>query len=413
MPKKSVTSFGKRLWGGAFSSAPDRLMLEYTTSDVQKKQSEEEALLAYDLKINSAHARMLFKQGIIGKKEYSAIQKGLDEIGRLSSEGKFGLDEEKEDGQTNIEAYLSGHYGALAGSLHAGKSRNDQAVAASRLFAKDALSTFKEGLLSLVSVLDKKSGQHQKTSMPGFTHHQPAMPTTFGCLLDSYAESLRRDAKLIGFALGCLDESPMGAAAGYGTSFPIDRVFVAGLLGFSRVQKNTIDVVTNRGEHEALALFAYCQSMGHLSGLAETLIILSMPQTGWVTLADEYCTGSSIMPQKKNPDALEITKAKAAFAQSCLLGSLSLSKSSFFGYNRDSQYHKKFLINCALECKLAPAVLAGVVSTMAVNGSAMQAECGKHGIGATAEVENLVKQKKMTFRDAKGMVEKKFAKTAK
>ena len=224
--------------------------------------------------------------------------------------------------------------------------------------------------------------------------------------MDSYAESLNRDAKLIDFVLDYLDESPMGAAAGYGTSFPIDRGLVAGLLGFCRVQNNTIDVVTNRGEHEALALFAYCQSMNHLSGLAETLITLSMPQMGWVSISDEYCTGSSIMPQKKNPDALEITKAKAAFAQSCLLGSLSLSKSSFFGYNRDSQYQKKFLINCAQECKLAPAVIAGVISTMTVNEPVMKSEIGMHGITATAEVEKLVKQKKIPFRRAKAIVEK-------
>jgi argininosuccinate lyase len=250
--------------------------------------------------------------------------------------------------------------------------------------------------------------------MPGFTHHQPAMPTTFGNLMDAYAQAVKRDVKLCKFAIEYLDESPMGIAAGYGTSIPVDKEFMAKSLGFSKIQENGIDAVTNRGEHEALAIYAVANAMNHLSSLAETLIVLSMPQIGFVKLDDAFCTGSSIMPQKKNPDALEITKAKAAFAQSCLSGALSTCKASFFGYNRDSQYQKKYLVHCFAECALAPKMMAKIIETLEPDKEKMAAECGKHGIDSTAKVEGLVKSGKMKFRKAKQKVEKEIkAKPAK
>jgi argininosuccinate lyase len=199
----------------------------------------------------------------------------------------------------------------------------------------------------------------------------------------------------------------MGAAAGFGTSFPIDRAMVGKALGFSRVQENSIDAVTNRGEHEAVVAFAYAQAMNHLSGLAETLIIFSMPQVGFVKLDARYSTGSSMMPQKRNPDALEITKAKAALAQSCLFGMLSLGRGAFTGYNRDSQYAKKFLVDCIGECALAPQVLAGIVETLAVDAEKMAEESKKYGIGSTFEAERLATEKKMPFRQAKKLVEER------
>ena len=396
------------LWGGNFDSPPAELMLKYTASDMMEIPKEEELMLKYDLAIDCAHAQMLCKQGIISKQENAVIQKGYSEVKTLVQKGEFPLDFKKEDAATNIETYLSKKYGEEVGSLHAGKSRNEHAVCCPRMYAKEELTKFKTGLEKLETTLEKKSKEYSKFAMPGFTHHQPAMPTTFGNLLDAYAQAAKRDIAICNFALDYLDESPMGVAAGFGTSIPVDREFMASALGFSKVQENGIDVVTNRGEHESMALFAVANAMNHLSSLAETLIILSMPQLGWVKLDDAYCTGSSIMPQKKNPDALEITKAKTAFAQSCLFGALSTSKSNFFGYNRDSQYQKKYLVHCFLECGLAPAIMAGVIETLKPDKSKMAAECAKYDIDSTLKVEALVKSGKMKFRQAKQQVEKEI-----
>ena len=396
------------LWGGNFDSPLADLMLKYTASDMMEIPKEEELMLKYDLAIDCAHAEMLCKQGIISKAENAAIQKGYSEIKALVQKGDFPLDFEKEDAATNIEIFLSKKYGEEVGSLHAGKSRNEHAVCCPRIYAKEELMKFKAGLEKINAVLEKKSKEYSSYKMPGFTHHQPAMLTTFGNLLDAYAQAIKRDIALANFALEYLDESPMGVAAGFGTSIPVDRGFMATALGFSKVQENGIDIVTNRGEHESVALFAVANAMNHLSSLAETLIILSMPQFGWVKIDDAYCTGSSIMPQKKNPDALEITKAKAAFAQSCLFGALSTSKSSFFGYNRDSQYQKKYLVHCFLECGLAPAIMVGIISTLKPNKEKMAAECSKYDIDSTSKVEALVKNGKMKFRQAKQTIEKQI-----
>ena len=396
---------GKLLWGAAFTQGPDKAMMDYTTSDVQRKKSAEEVLFPYDVAVNSAHSDMLAKKGILSKKENDAIQEGLAELALLFATGKFVLDSSKEDAPTNIETYLEGKYGELVGSMHAGKSRNDQLIATSRLYAKDFLAQFSSDLEKLISSLDKATAKYGKAKMPGFTHMQPAMPTTFGILLGSYSESLKRDKRLLESALDYLDESPMGAAAGYGTAFPVDRKAVAKSLGFSRVQENTIDATSSRGDHESVALFAVAHTMNHLANLSQTLIIFSMPQFGWVKLGDAYCTGSSMMPQKKNPDALEITKAKAVLAQSALQSCLALSRANFFGFNRDTQYVKTQMIDCFEECKLAPTVFCGIIDTLQVDAKKMANECAKYDLDATTKAEMLTLKKGVPYRQAKRMVE--------
>ena len=396
------------LWGGAFKSSPDKVMIEYTTSDARRKKSAEEVLFPYDIAVNSAHSAMLAGKGIISKKENAAIQAGLSELAALFTAGKFVLDPSKEDGPTNIEMFLSEKSGELVGSMHAGKSRNDQLVAVSRLYAKDFLIQFSADLGRLISSLDKAAVKYSKARMPGLTHMQPAMPTTFGALLGSYSDSLKRDKKLLGSALDYLDESPMGAAAGYGTSFPVDRKMVAKSLGFSRVQANTIDATSSRGDHESVALFALSHTMNHLSCLSQTLIILSMPQFGWARLDDAYCTGSSMMPQKKNPDALEITKAKAVLAQSALFSCLALTRGNFFGFNRDTQYVKTQMIECFEECRLAPLLFTGIIGTLKVDVERMAEEAKMYDLDATSNAENLTLKKGIPYRQAKQIIERQL-----
>jgi len=393
------------LWGAAFLESPDEVMMEYVTSDVQKKKSAEEVLFPFDIAVNAAHCDMLASKGILSKKENAAIQSGLVELATKFAAGTFVLDPSKEDSPTNIELYLSEKNAELVGSMHAGKSRNDQLVAASRLYAKDYLSQFASDLGKLIAALDKASAKYAKAKMPGFTHMQPAMPTTFGTLLDSYSQGLKRDKALVEFALDYLDESPMGAAAGYGTSFPVDRKAVAKSLGFSKVQSNTIDATSSRGDHESVALFAVAHVMNRLSCLSQTLIVLSMPQFGWAKLGDAYCTGSSMMPQKKNPDALEITKAKAALAQSALSCCMSITKANFFGFNRDTQYVKTQMIECFEECKLAPVLFAGIIATLKVDEKKMALECKKYDLDSTTKAELLTLKKGIPYRQAKRMVE--------
>lgn len=401
----------QKLWGSLFEKEPAQQTLEFLSGrDVQAVPPADEALVSYDIWGSKAHCLMLAKKGIIPKKEAKKIISALKELEELHKDGKFHLASELEDVHTNVEDYLAQKLSIeVAGKLHTGRSRNDQIVLDTRLYLRDQVLSFAENTLILVNTLTKLADKHKTTVMPGFTHHQHAMVTTFGHILLSFASMLVRDGQRFVHWLELYNLNPLGAAAGFGTSLPLDREYTAKLLGFDAVEPNSLDSVTTRWESEADFVFAVTQLMNHLSSFAQTLIIFSMPEFGFIKLSDEYSTGSSMMPQKKNPDSLEVIKGKAGWVQGQLVSLLSIGKSVFMGYNRDSQWTKYLVIDVVRECVYATVLMDGVVKTLKVNKKSMHSWAYKDFITSTDLMEDLISEKRMPMRQAKRIVEGKVA----
>jgi len=306
----------EKLWGLAFQQEPAESIIKFTAGrDVFGIKAADYKLLPYDFWGNKAHCVMLSKQEIIGIKDAQVILQGLAQIEKLSKEGKFSLDPAKEDVHTNIESWLIEKYGIeSAGKLHTARSRNDQVVLDLRLYLRDQNLKLVLQNIKLVEGLITQAQKFKDCLVPGFTHHQHAMVTTFGHILLAFATMLARDNQRLLHWFNLHNFNPLGSVVGYGTSFPIDQKFTSQLLGFDRVEINSLDVITNRWEAEADLAFAISVLMNHLSILAETLILFSMPEFKMLKLADQFSTGSSIMPQKKNPDPLEVIKGKAGLA---------------------------------------------------------------------------------------------------
>ncbi|MBP1696202.1 MAG: argininosuccinate lyase, partial [Deltaproteobacteria bacterium] len=315
----------EKLWGGRFEELPSKEMVEFLSGrDVRGIPPCDERLIRYDLWGDRAHILMLCRQGILSKQDGKRILKGLKEIEKLHQEGRFRLDASKEDVHSNIESYLIERVGIESGGkVHTGRSRNDQIVLDMRLYLRDQVLEFVEGLIFLIMAVLQKAEEHRSTVMPGYTHHQHAVPTTFGHLLLSFAEALERDARRfthwfalfnknpLGAAAGdarrfthwfdLFNKNPLGAAAGYGTSFHLDRQLTSKLMGFDGPTENVTDPITQRWEPEAELAYDAAMMMDHLSTMAQTLILLSTREFNMVRLNDRHCTGSSIMPQKRNP----------------------------------------------------------------------------------------------------------------
>ena len=396
------------LWGAAFSQKPGEAVIAFTAGrDVAAVRPADEKLLPYDLWVNKAHCVMLAKTGIIPKSDAEKILNGLAELEKLVKASKFTLDPAKEDVHTNIESWLTDKLGIdVAGKLHTARSRNDQVVTDMKLYLRDHALLFIGNSIGLAKTLLALADTYKSAPFPGFTHHQHAMVTTFGHILVGFASMVIRDIERFEAWFGLHNHSPLGNAVVYGTSFPIDRKMTAQLLGFDGPDLNSMDAITNRWEPEADLAFAITILMNHLSLIAETLILLATPEFGMVKLADQFSTGSSIMPQKKNPDPLEVIKGKAGFAQGQLVGLLSMGKSNFIGFNRDSQWTKYIVMDLLSECEPAPAVLSGVLSTMSVNTGVMESWCHKGFIGATTLMEQLTSEFHLPMRQAKVIVEK-------
>ena len=398
----------KKLWGGAFEKSPSSESIAFTVGrDVHSTNAADYELLPYDVLVNKAHALMLYKQKIINKKDVKIILKGLGEIQEMAEQDLFILDPNKEDVHTNIESWLTDKYGIeYAGKLHTARSRNDQANTNTALYLKDQVSSFALNLISLIDVLLLNAQKHKETIMPGFTHHQPAMITTFGHTLQAFASMLLRDVQRLLHWYDLHDFNPLGSVASYGTSFPIDREYTASLLGFKGPTNNSMDKIMNRWEAEADLAFAISVIMNHLSEIAQTFILMSTIQFGMITIADEFSTGSSVMPQKKNPDPLEIVKGKAAYVAGILQGLLSIGKASFIGFNRETQWTKYMIIDVINESLAVPMIMKGVIETLNVNKKQMAYWCSKGFIGATHFLEQLVVENDIPFRKAKVVVEK-------
>ncbi len=383
-----------KMWGGRFKSGPAAIMEEINASiDFDKR------LAAYDLKGSEAHAAMLAAQRIIEKADADAIHKGLNAIKREIDDGKFPFRREFEDIHMNVEARLSELIGDAAGRLHTARSRNDQVATDFRLFVREACVRADRALLGLQRALLKQAERHAATIMPGFTHMQPAQPVTFGHHCLAYVEMCGRDRGRFADAARRMNESPLGAGALAGTSHPIDRGMTAKALGFDAPMRNSLDAVSSRDF--ALEFLAACAiAAAHLSRLAEEIVLWASPAYGFVRLPDEFSTGSSIMPQKRNPDAAELVRAKVGRILGAFVGLLTVLKGLPLAYAKDLQEDKEpvFAANDALELSLS--AMAGMVAELKIDAGAMRRAAEKGYPTATDLADWMVRTLKKPFRQA-------------
>jgi len=397
-----------KLWGGRFEELPSKEMVDFLSGrDVKGIPPCDERLIPYDLWGNRGHVLMLCRQRILSKQDGKKILKGLREIEILHQKGKFGLDASKEDVHSNIESYLIGRVGIESGGkVHTGRSRNDQIVLDMRLYLRDQVLEFVEGVIFLMEALLQRAEEHRSTVMPGYTHHQHAVVTTFGHLLLSFGEALQRDVQRFANWFALFNKNPLGAAAGYGTTFNLDRQLTSKLLGFDEPTENVTDPITQRWEPEAELAYDVAVMMDHLSTIAQTLILLSTREFNMIQLNDRHCSGSSIMPQKRNPCSLEVIKAKTSFAHGMVVNLLSIGKALFMGYNRETQWTKYWIMDLVDESKPVLSVMTEVIRLLQVNKSQMLALAQEGFVGATSLMEWMVRKGSLPMRKAKMVVEK-------
>ena len=398
--KKSVAKkpAGKKnantMWGGRFETGPDALMSRINASiDFDKR------LYAQDIRASIAHAQMLGKQRIIARKDVAAIVAGLGKILQQIERGAFEFKTELEDIHLNVEKRLTDMIGPAGGRLHTGRSRNDQVATDFRLWVRDCIDATDRALGALQAALIGKAETHAATVMPGFTHLQSAQPVTFGHHMLAYVEMIGRDRGRFMDARARVNESPLGAAALAGTSFPIDREATAKALGFARPLANSMDAVSARDfALEFLAASAICAT--HLSRMAEELVIWSSPQFAFVKLSDGFTTGSSIMPQKRNPDAAELIRAKTGRIAGALVGLLTVMKGLPLAYSKDMQEDKEPLFDAADSLSLAVHAMTGMMSSLTVNEARLRAAASAGFSTATDLADWLVREANLPFREA-------------
>ncbi len=398
----------EKLWGKRFEKPPSPLAQKFTSGrDLRGKPAADERLIPYDLWGSRAHVVMLAKTGLLPGRQARLLSKGLRQIEDLWRQGKFFLDLAQEDVHTNIESWLTKKYGSQTGGrLHTARSRNDQIAVDMRLYLRDCALTFSAEVLFLLDVLTRLAKRHRDQIFPGYTHHQPAQVTTFGHILLGFAESFLRDGQRFQEWFHRFNESPLGSMTGYGTTLGIDRKLTSRLMGFEGPTESSLDPIQNRWEAEAELGFALSTLMNHLSSLAQTLILFSTGEFNLIHLDDAYCTGSSMMPQKRNPDPLEVTKAKAALVQGHLQSLISIGRSLFLGYNRDTQWTKYLVIDLIDESAASPKVMAEILASIQVNGKRAAELCQRGFITSPDLVERLVAEWHVPFRLAKKAVER-------
>ncbi len=383
-----------RMWGGRFASGPDAIM-----EAINASIGFDRKLYAQDIRGSLAHAAMLAETGIISTEDEKKIAHGLNTILSEIEAGKFEFSTRLEDIHMNVEARLAELIGPAAGRLHTARSRNDQVAVDFRLWVKEELLRIDVALGGLIEAFLVRAEEHAATVMPGFTHLQTAQPVTFGHHLMAYVEMFGRDRTRVRDAVERLDESPLGAAALAGTSFPIDRHMTAKTLGFREPTRNSIDTVSDRDfALEFLSVSAICAT--HLSRLAEEIVIWSTSQFGFIRLSDAFSTGSSIMPQKKNPDAAELVRAKTGRINGHLIGLLTVMKGLPLAYSKDMQEDKEAVFDAAETLDLMLAAMTGMIGDMEVNAAAMKKAAGSGFSTATDLADWLVREAGLPFREA-------------
>ena len=383
-----------KMWGGRFETKPAEIMEEINASlHVDRR------FYAEDIRASQAHANMLCAVGILTDEEAEAIVKGLQDVHDEIAGGRFEFRREYEDIHMAVEARLKELIGPVAGKLHTARSRNDQVAVDFRLYVRGAIDRFNVQLAGLQFALARKAEAHAATLMPGFTHMQTAQPVTFGHHCLAYVEMLARDRGRFADARKRVNESPLGAAALAGTSFPIDRHMTAAELGFDRPMANSLDAVSARDfALETLAAAAICAT--HLSRLAEEIVIWFSAGFGFVKLSDSFTTGSSIMPQKRNPDAAELVRAKAGRVAGAFTGLLMVMKGLPLAYSKDMQEDKEAVFSAIDALSLGLAAMTGMIEDMEPDAAKMRAAAALGFSTATDLADWLVLHAKLPFREA-------------
>ena len=383
-----------KMWGGRFASGPDAIMEEINASIDFDRHLFREDILA-----SKAHAAMLAKQGIITAEDAGNIARGLDTILAEMDGGKFDFKRALEDIHMNVESRLAELVGPAAGRLHTARSRNDQVATDFKLWVRGAIDEIDRALASFQRALAEKALEHAATVMPGLTHLQTAQPVTFGHHLLAYVEMAARDRGRFKDARKRLNESPLGAAALAGTSFPIDREMTARDLGFDRPAANSLDAVSDR-DFVLETLAAASIAAVHLSRFAEEIVIWTSPLTGLAKLSDKFTTGSSIMPQKRNPDAAELVRAKAGRIIGALSALLVVMKGLPLAYQKDMQEDKEGAMAALSALTLSLTAMAGMVVDLEPDAARMKKAAGEGYATATDLADWLVRTLQLPFRDA-------------
>ncbi|WP_370402385.1 argininosuccinate lyase [Sulfitobacter sp. JB4-11] len=383
-----------KMWGGRFAAGPDAIMEAINASIGFDKR-----MAAQDIAGSRAHAAMLADTGIVERSDAEAIREGLLTILSEIEAGDFAFSTALEDIHMNVEARLKDLIGEPAGRLHTARSRNDQVATDFKLWVRDQLDAFEAGLLALITALIGQAEAGADWVMPGFTHLQTAQPVTWGHHMMAYVEMFGRDLGRVRDARARMNESPLGAAALAGTSFPIDRDVTAQALGFDRPAANSLDAVSDRDfALEFLSCASICAM--HLSRFAEELVIWSSAQFRFVTLSDRFSTGSSIMPQKKNPDAAELIRAKVGRIFGAQTALMMVMKGLPLAYSKDMQEDKEQVFDAADNLMLALAAMDGMVRDMTANRDCLAAAAGSGFSTATDLADWLVRVLGLPFRDA-------------
>jgi argininosuccinate lyase len=383
-----------KMWGGRFASGPDAIMEEINASI-----GFDYKLALQDIEGSKAHVAMLAEAGIVTAEDAAAIAKGLTAIRSEIESGAFIFSRALEDIHMNIESRLAALIGPAAGRLHTARSRNDQVALDFRLWVRDAIDGLDRQIGDLQLALAEKALLHAASVMPGFTHMQSAQPVTFGHHLLAYVEMFARDRARFRDARARLNECPLGAAALAGTSFPIDRAATAAALGFDRPTANSLDSVSDRDfVLESLSSAAICAV--HLSRFAEEIVLWATPQFGFAALSDKFSTGSSIMPQKRNPDAAELVRGKSGRIIGALTGLLVVMKGLPLTYSKDMQEDKEGAFDALQSLSLCLAAMTGMVGDLTPDLQRMKAAAGAGFATATDLADWLVKALGLPFREA-------------
>lgn len=383
----------KKTWSGRFSEPVAQLVQRYTASI-----GFDYRLAEYDIQGSLAHARMLAATGIIQPADLAAIEQGLAQIREEISKGEFEWQLEQEDVHLNIERRLTALTGDAGKKLHTARSRNDQVATDIRLYLRTAIDEIIDLIHTLQYVLLDLAEQQAATIMPGFTHLQVAQPVSFGHHLLAYHEMLQRDGQRLQDCRKRVNQLPLGAAALAGTSYPVDRAMVAYELGFDDICHNSLDAVSDR---DFAIEFCACAAliMMHLSRLSEELILWMNPAFGFIRLADRFCTGSSIMPQKKNPDVPELVRGKTGRINGHLVALLTLMKSQPLAYNKDNQEDKEPLFDTVDTLKDTLTIYADMLAGLHVNPEAMR-QAALRGYATATDLADYLVKKGIPFRDA-------------
>ena len=384
-------------WSGRFSEPVSELVKKYTASvDFDKRMA------AFDIQGSLAHAAMLTRAGVLSEADLSAIEAGMAEILQDIQEGRFEWSVDLEDVHMNVEKRLTDKIGDAGKRLHTGRSRNDQVATDIRLYLRDAIDHIVTLIAALQTSLLDLAEQHADTVMPGFTHLQVAQPVTFGHHMLAYVEMLGRDGERMVDCRKRVNRLPLGAAALAGTTFPVDRFYTAQLLGFDDVCHNSLDAVSDRDfaiEFTAAASLV----MVHLSRLSEELILWMSPRVGFIDIADRFCTGSSIMPQKKNPDVPELVRGKSGRVTGHLLALLMLMKSQPLAYNKDNQEDKEPLFDAVDTLRDSLRAFADMIPAIKPRVEVMR-EAARRGFSTATDLADYLVRKGLPFRDCHEIV---------